>query len=270
MFIERYLHTACAISVGIRSDLPPHIQEVAAKLTPNGVCKSFNPPPEDILSELDLVLQNQDIRVSGLKKELGITRADIMIYFASFVDVHKLPEVNKFSEFTPLAIRVIEQIEQVAKKWRRSLSVGEQLRIALGETKNDLTRAVLVLAIGTRAMARGVDNRVLVNTKIDRRRMEDWKAYIKPFGFAEGLLEDPAGDTYHFWHGVLAGMSRQEEVDPIGIRFFKQLVCDLIYENTALATELLRHKVCRKDGKTHEMVDRVGYEVGRAFMALKN
>ncbi|OGM21140.1 hypothetical protein A2714_04885 [Candidatus Woesebacteria bacterium RIFCSPHIGHO2_01_FULL_38_9] len=267
MSVERYLNVPVAVGIGAACDLPTLTYEVGSHLASQTECHGFNPLPEDILSDFDLKISKREgVRASGLKRDFGITRADIMIYFASFVDVHRLPEVDKLLKFEPESVKLIENVEQLAKNGS-PLSLSEQLEVALDETDNDITKAVLALAIGTRAMARGVDNRLISSTQIDKDRMENWKDCVKAFGNADEL-EDSAGDTYHFWHGVLTGMSRQEAVDPAPICRAKQSLCDFIYNRTALATEFFRHRVYGKNGNTHELVDRLGYEVGRAFMGI--
>ncbi len=266
MSVERYFKVPVAVGIGVSCDLPPLTYEVGGHLVSQSECHGFNPLPEDILSDLDLKISKREgIRASGLKKDLGITRSDIMIYFASFVDVHDLPEVDKFLIFEPESVNLIETVEDLAKNG--PLSLAEQLDIALDRTDNDITKAVLALAIGTRAIARGVDNRLISSTQIDKDRMENWKGCIKAFGNSEEL-EDSAGDTYHFWHGVLTGMSRQEKVDIAPICRAKQSLCDFIYNRTASATEFFRHRVYGKKGNRHEIVDRLGYEVGRALMGI--
>lgn len=268
MIAERYLDVLSSVFTGARGDLSIIGQEMASNLTPKAECRGFNALPEDILPSLDLVIRRHSgAKVSGLKGDLGVAKAEIMVYFASFADMHNLPEVDKFSRFAPESVRVVEMIEQRAEKSNNPLSLGQQLEIALGVTNGDVTKAVLALAIGTRAMARSEDRRIVDGLEISRERIKNWKKCVKAFGYGEGQ-EDTAGDTYHFWHGVLAGMSREEKIDTKTICRVKQFFCDLIYTNTAKATEILRHKLFRKEGETHWVADIVGYNLGRAFMQM--
>lgn len=268
MLGERYLNVLRSVLAGATSDLSTIGQGMANCLTPKAECRGFNALPEDILSSLVSVMRKHPgAKVSGLKGVWGIARADIMVYFASFADMHNLPEVDKFSRFAPESVRVVEMIERRAKEFNKPLSLDQQLEIALDVTNGDFTKAVLALAIGTRVMARSEDKRIVDDLEISRERMENWKKCVKAFGYGEGQ-EDTAGDTYHFWHGVLAGMSREEEIDTEIVRLGKQFFCDLIYTNTANATEILRHNLFRKEGKTHWVLDMLGYNVGRAFMQM--
>lgn len=64
-----------------------------------------------------------------------------------------------------------------------------------------------------------------------RNRLWEWKRRVSNFGI-NGQVENSAGDTYHFWHAVLAGItgiSREEDTDSPPARIVKQIICDLTY-----------------------------------------
>lgn len=269
MAIERYFDLPVVVLSGARGNLPEKQQEIAMKLTPQESCRSFNTLPECILGELDDTLKNnaQEIKITTLKKDLGFSRAEVMEYIGSFSDFHKLKAVEKFSNYSKLGQRIVEEIENTYKETNSSLALSDQLGVALQEADGDLTKAVLGLSLGARAMARGADIRLLPDLEITEDRMLNWKNCIKAFGLGEGW-EDTAGDNYHFWHAVLSGMSRQEKTDFFPFRVTKQQVCDFIYERTAWATNFLRYKLCKKEGNTHETIAKLGYSIGRAFMGL--
>ncbi len=267
MIVERYKRIPISIVSGMRADLESNKQELAQVLLSKDNCRGFNLLPENVLDQVMSVLEKRKVRFQGLKKDFGISRSLILLYFASFSDFHNLRDVEQLSEFARKSIEVIENIEKESRSKNSPLDLVKQLEIALESCDNNLVEAVLALAIGTRAMARGADSRILPNYPINKERIKNWKTCLKAFGWNDDL-QDPAGDTYHFWNCVLAGISSNEKVDPWLVRLFKQGICEIIYKNTSLATEVLRYKICGKKGKIHPEVDYLGYEIGKALIYL--
>ena len=265
--LRRYPNALIATVMGVSYELPKNRKAIAAIGVVDS--KSYNPLPEDVLAEIDKVIQGYpSTYCPGLKRDFGIARAEVITFFVNFADAHNV-SVEKFSRYAPVVTKWVGRVETMSRDIIEPLPISRQMGIALEETQGNITEAVLVLAIGSRAMARGVDTRIVPGLVITDERMLNWKKCVRAFGY-ENKHNDPPGDTYHLWHGVLAGMSRQEEVDSRLACAAKQGVCDFVYHKTALATVLFRYRIWGKEGKTHEKMDRLGYEVGRAIVGINS
>jgi hypothetical protein len=266
--LGRYFNVVAAIGSGAIGHLAKVNSEISEIKIPQRECHSFNPQVGEMLDELNSVIQKQDnLRVSNLKGDLGLSRASIMAYYSTFTGWENIPDMDIFRSQKFASVKVIEEIESKYEESGSPLSTKDQLEIALRIAEGDLTKAVLLLAISSREMARGEDVILSPDLQLTKARMLSWKKCIKAYGYAD-KYEDTAGDNYHFWHGVLAGMSREEEVDSGLSREVKQYLCDAIYPNAATAVLLLRYKLMRKKGEGHRVIDRMGYEIGRAFWEL--
>lgn len=261
---HRYINVIEAIYSGITS--PSDIVNVKIG---QKECKKYNPPPEDLLSEICGVLESRsNIKLTLLKADLGISRADLMTLYASFTDYHNIEKVNIFLPYVDGSVNLIQKINSEFGKNKSPLGISEQLNLALDLSGNDITSAVIHLSLATRMVARKSDNRIL-SVSLSKEDVFQWKLKLTPFGYGE-ICEDALGDTYHFWFAVFAGISREEESEFGAINKAKQFLCDFIYPNTASATEILRHKIYLgiNSWNTHEIVDRLGYHVGRALVGL--
>ncbi len=185
----------------------------------------------------------------------------------SFADHHNLEEVEKFSVFSDGALKVINAIKNEFNKTNLSVGIGRQLELALDVSEDNLTLAILYLALGTRAIARGLDHRLFKDAqqKTKNKIPESFRNVVRAFGYGEEG-EDPQGDTYHFWHGVVAGLSREEEADPFLIREIKGRCLDWIYTNSANTVSFFRDRlILKRKLDNHRTVDLLGYSVGRAI-----
>lgn len=266
---QRYVNVPRAILSGVTSGVDEEKRKIIDFKISNIYCEGFNPGLIDVLPQLCEVIGRYDnISMSCLKRDLGITKSDIMIYFACFANDHHLKEVDKFITFVPDSLQFIDEVFKHHDTFKTTVGIRKQLDISLNISKGDLTKAIILLALGTREMARVSDGRMF-GKSIDMETVFKWKTTIKAFGYDDND-QDATGDTYHFWHAVLAGISREEDVDYFITKKIKQVVCDFVYPNTAIATDLLRNKLYLgiKEWNTHEVLDKLGYSVGRTFVSF--
>jgi hypothetical protein len=266
---RRYFNALKAIYSGVTSPADAEFKNVVDTHIPQTECSKYNPPLEEVLPEIVRVIESQqNIKMPRLKGDMGISRADAMTLYASFTDHHNIDKIDKFKPHLTVANTLIKEIENQFSKTNSPLGISEQLNMALNFSSGDITLAVLNLSLASRMVARNLDSRLL-NIKLSEEEIFYWKHLFAPFGYGK-KSEDPAGDTYHFWFAMLAGISREEKFDLVGVNNVKQLICDLIYPNTAWACEVVRHRLYlgMKTWATHEVLDRIGYETGRALVGI--
>jgi len=231
---------------------------------PKGDALSYNPEFENILDELEGVLSKRNCSVTPIKGNLMLPRSVLLACYMCFADENYLSYVEQLKPFSEGALNTLESIEEVSELSGRPAGIAQQLELALDQSGNDISLAVIYLTLGTRAIARGLDSKIL-GQKISMERLLSWKTKVRPFGY-NLTSEDPPGDTYHFWNNVLAGLSRDEKVDYVITRNLKRAICDFIYINAAYAVGLLRNSVVlNRVLDTHASIDSLGYSVGRAL-----
>ena len=264
--IDRYTKAAGAIIKGITSPADAEFRQIVNTRLLQSEFGRFNPLPEDTLSEIAGTLKlRSGVTLSRLRNDLGIGRSEIMTLYGSFSDHHQIDRVEVFLPYAKGAKSLIEKMESRFKMDGVAFGISEQLNMALDISGNELTSAVLYLSLATRMLARNLDSRIL-GIKFSNQEIYLWKHRFLPFGY-ETDPEDTSGDIYHFWFNVLAGISREEEYGSDGGNRLKQFVCDITYPKTAMWSERLRHNLFLgvASWNTHEMIDRVGYNVGRAL-----
>jgi hypothetical protein len=263
---RRYPNVVRAVFCGVRSSVGPEQRKIIDDKVKTAGRKDFNPLPEDVLGIITSVADGfSNLTASGLKKDLRITRSETMAFYVCFTDDNNLSEITVFSKFAGLSLLAISKIKDSSDN-AGTVGLDEQFRIGLEVAGGDLTKAAILLAMGTRLMARNCDKR-LFKCQITQEDIWKWKSILKPFGWSKNSEEDIAGDTYHFWCSFLAGVSCEEKVDPLIFQTAKRSLCDLIYPNTAWVTENIRHRLYLKmdTWNTHELPDRVGFYAGRAL-----
>ncbi|HUC94772.1 MAG TPA: hypothetical protein VMR19_02130 [Candidatus Saccharimonadales bacterium] len=267
--LDRYKKVIKSVYKGITSPADDNFKKIVDTRPPPFEHIKYNPLPEEILPEIIQSLESeQNIKLSGLKSDLGISRSEIMILYASFTDHHDIDRVGVFRPYVEGAMSLINIIEKMFRESEIPMGISEQLEMAMGISEGDISPAVISLSLATRMIARNSDFRIL-GTRLSDESVYSLKRAFAPFGYGRGL-EDATGDTYHFWFGTLAGISREENLDVGIVNSAKQLVCDVIYPYTAQASEILRHKLYlgMPTWNTHETVDRVGYQIGRALVNI--
>lgn len=228
--------------------------------------KDYNPDPDSLLAEM-LTVMNEfgKVEPTKFKGDLGIRKLAYMQFVVAFADQYSLP-IDPNIVNAEQCISLINSLENESKTKNSTITVPEQLKIALQITKGKMAEAILALTISTRYMARGYDTKILPNIPLDHDRVDRWKRVVAPFGY-QNHDNDPSGDTYHFWESVAAGLSVQESKHRKNVyESVSGEVCDWIYDQTAAATELLRYKVFSKEGDTHGTIDILGKEVGKAIL----
>lgn len=256
---RRYPFVVGSILAGARTPYPHELQRIAdIDLQSDRKLKS----PEIVIEEVAAVPNEFPNHIFvPYRAGMGLTRSDILVYFSSFADSHRLPLNGAFTQMSDHLIQLVTSIEHQKDNLDTPLGLQDQLRLALEQTEGNSAEAVLALAIGTRLMARAYDTRIASGLVLNRRRQFNWKHCVAPLSVL-GETNDPAGDTYHYWHGVLAGLSSSEKEHPYMIGDSKNTVCSLLYAQTAGATQFLRYGISSRKGRTHSSADRLGFQTG--------
>jgi len=233
---------------------PPDYQKYGKKIW-------YNPPPETILEEITRIIKEKN-----LSFPISIKKRDILNYFVAFADQHAFPLHPSLTSYTPKCKELLGKILDASLKLQRPITIPEQLKIATETFPNlNLLEIIIVLAHTSRVAARNCDSRIGI--KVTKSEMEEWKTAVSPFGYTKNTLNDPAGDTYHFWGAVLAGISvRTKRIK--GTNLYEEItgeVLELFYRQTAPLTNLIRYKIFKHAGLTHDTIDILGFEIGQAL-----
>ncbi len=182
MSVDSIRHYGVAFSnliPGARVPYPDRLLEITDRRPTVAVRRCLEPE-----KTLDLVvdtLRTKRPSYSGLKADLGITKADVLAYRASFSDMAGVQISPQIASNSAIAKLTIESIERQSQITENTLDVDEQLKLALEASGNDLARAVLGLAVGTRHMARAMDRKVMPpDFELDESRMVGWKRGLAP------------------------------------------------------------------------------------------
>jgi hypothetical protein len=222
----------------------------------------YNPSPDSMLEEISRVLKQEATSVSPKPPE---KKRHVFNFIVAFADQHTSPLHSSFN-IPHQGKEFLEKILDVSRQNQRPLTIPEQLEIAIKAfPDNNFTETIILLAVTSRAAARNYDSRIGI--KVTPPEMEEWKTAVAPFGYNENTLNDPAGDTYHFWEGVLAGISvriKREENTTLYEEITGRIL-ETLYRQTAPLTNLIRYKICTHEGKPHDTIDILGLETGQAL-----
>ena len=233
---------------------PPDCQKYGKKVF-------YNPPPDLMLEEICRVLKQKTTPKSLKPPD---RKRHVFNFFVAFADQHTHPLHPSFN--IPQGRQLLEKILDTSRQLQRPLAVPEQLKIALETfSDNNLTEIIILLAVTSRAAARNYDSRIGI--KVSTSEIKEWKTAVASFAYSENTLGDPAGDTYHFWAGVLAGISvRIKRIN--GANPYEEItsrILENIYRHTADLTDLIRHKIFKHGGAPHDTIDVLGFEIGQAL-----
>ncbi len=260
--VEKGLNLTTAVLRGASQDYP-----YSGTIYHNKEGKSFrlaNPPPENILDEIYPNIKSGQF--TPLKFGLGIPKSEILIFHVAFSDQHSVPFSTGITSIAESCHKLINQFETMFNSsGKRPISIPEQLAFAMNMQNNNISKSIIALAIGTRAIARGYDRRLVPNLQITPERIKNWQNVVAPFGY-DFPKEDPAGDTYHFWSSVLLGLSASEK-DGVYNKITGDLT-EFLARQTATATRAFRYNLFGKEGKTHEIADILGFETGKAIAQM--
>jgi len=260
--VEKGLNLSIATLKGASQEYP-----YSDTIYSNREVKKFrlaNPYPENILDEIYPIIKSGQF--TPLKFGLGIPKSEILIFHVAFSDQHKVPFSTGIASIAGSCHKLINQFETMFNSSeKRPISVREQLEIAMNMQNNNISKSIIALAIGTRAIARGCDRRLVPNLQITPERIKNWQNVVAPFG-DDFHKEDSAGDTYHFWSSVLLGISASEK-DGVYNKITGNLT-EFLARQTATATIAFRYNLFRKEGKTHELADILGFETGKAIAQI--
>jgi hypothetical protein len=259
--IEKGLNIAQTVAHGASRDYPyNHL----IRQRPESY-RISNPTPENTLDDLLGVINKDGASLKPFKSQLGIDKTEILKFYVAFADQHYLPFSENLTRLLNQTGKLVSTIEDDSRNKVRPITITEQLNIALKFFKGDLSKALINLAVGTRAVARGCDTRLVPQIPTPPSRILNWQKVAAPFGFSPHD-EDPAGDTYHFWEAMVLAISACER-DGF-YNHFTGSIAELMGRITPEATEILRYKICKKEGKTHPEADILGFEIGKALALI--
>lgn len=263
MLVEKALSIGETVFCATSNAYPPELQRIVYRTEK---IVFYNCSPENILDDLFRVLkQRPDVRFTPLKAGFGISKAEILRFYAAFSDQHNQLFSQQFIERIGNVETLVSLLEEKSRQTGRSLLLSEQLSLALDYSRRDVSLAVLKLSVATRAIARGFDTRIAPNLELSRERIANWQNVVAALNLNQNL-EDSAGDTYHFWNAVLLGISANERTGVYGKMTGKFV--EITARMAPLAAEILRYRICGHPGQIHPEVDYVGYEVGKAIVLL--
>ena len=240
----------------------------------------YNAYPEDLYGKIVEVVKKaetgREISVYKLKDESGVSKRDVLYFYSAFSDQSEIlpPEGLVLRDS---ALKVGERIISESRDSGRSVTIPQQLEIALEVCGGNLTDSLVSLALISRQMARGCDGKILGELQGNiAQKMVEWKRSVSAFGFQDSDdpqesddkqdSDDTAGDNYHFWTAVIAGFSVEEGLISVDrIERYKAMFGKYLYENVDKFTNIIRYKVMGRTGETHEAIDRLGFETGRAI-----
>lgn len=275
-FANKFLVLVRTLPKGIKVQYPPYLETIAHE--PYISPRAFPNPDEQELS----VFFNKFAKHPDIKNNKGalytlswdrlvFSKGRYLTTAVSFSDQHKENTCHEMLN-PPLARKYVDNVRNSSNNLDRQLTLTEQFAIALeltkitsGKNETGFSYKVLDAAViahaGSRAIARNWDASAdpdhLSFTKEEFCQWRDCVSTFEPF---TGEYGDPPGDTYHFWQNFVAGLTSKTKV-----RSHDKLlnpVYEQIYQSTAIATELLRHKLASQNGQIHKEADRLGYKMG--------
>lgn len=221
----------------------------------------YNPLPEIILEEITEIIKEKK-----LSFPISVKKRDVFNYFTAFADQHTFPLHPFLISYSSQCKELLRKISSTSSQLKRPITISEQLKIATEAFPVfNLLEIIIALANTNRAAARNYDSRIGIT--VTQFEMEEWKTVVAPFGYNQNTLNDPAGDTYHFWAAVLAGISvRIKRIN--GANPYEEItgrILETIYRKTAILTNLIRYKVFKHEGNPHDTIDVLGFEIGQAL-----
>jgi len=257
----RFITLPVAIYTGMNREYPERLKEAIVPIeqeTPR-----YNPDPDILLDEFVRQLSTR----SGVSLGEPPRKADSLAFNANFSDMHGSPltietRINQMGA-NDLAKEIITNAQH-----QGPLTVQEQLSSAMDIFDNNLADAGIHLGVVTRHMARGQDKR-LFQRIVTPQDIATWQQSVAGFAYSDTSLDDPAGDTYHFWEAYIMGLSRGAH----SVHTYGKLtgyVNDVLADNVARATDILRYKLRGRTGYSHGTIDILGYHLGRATWEIFN
>jgi len=255
--VNRYVLFPACVVYGATASYPTKLQEgIYDAPEAVKVYSDYSLEPEQIMSEILDVLQRHKIALGE-----PLQKARALAFHAAFSDSHSLPLGIKLDKRKAQAL-----VTNVISRFRKTgepVGIPQMLNVALDISKDNLAEATTYLAVTTRHVARAQDNRLLA-IEVNRSLMEKWKeATYCSATYSNLYVDNPAGDIYHFFGGMLIGIAREKSEDTIYGRFTGK-ICDEICARIPDVTSALRYKIVGHEGGVHG-TDILGYETGRAL-----
>lgn len=200
-----------------------------------------------------------------LKKDVLPSRGRFLLTWMALLDQHKL-DIDK-AVFPVIGAReFVSEVIDVSDSKKRQLTVLEQFEIAMRYGENQFLRSLLLAHSGSRAIARGSDSRAGFSFTL--RDLQKWEHCIGYFPYSLDGYGDPAGDTYHFWGQIIAGILATRTKN-IADHFWKP-VYSLLFPNTSFFVKTFRKPEhnAPSDIFYHQVIDRVGFDIGKKLGIL--
>lgn len=223
-----------------------------------------NPYPNQI--EIGIMTATNKLHTGvGVEKDVIPSRGRFLLTWMAFLDQHLL-DIDQTIFRTPEARNFVEEVIDTSDSKGRQVTVLEQFQIAMRQGENQFMRSLLLAHSGSRAIARGSDNRASFPYVL--KDLQKWEDCVGYFPYSLDGYGDPAGDTYHFWGQVVAGILATRTKN-LADHLWRP-VYNLLFPNSAFFVKTLRsaeHNV-PNDIFFHQAIDRVGFDIGKKLSVL--
>ncbi len=199
------------------------------------------------------------------KKDILPSRGRFLLTWMAFLDQHQL-DVDDTIFRTPEARNFVEEVIDTSDSKGRQITVLEQFEIAMRQGKNQFVRSLLLAHSGSRAIARGSDNRA--SFPYELKDLQKWEQCVGYFPYSLDGYGDPAGDTYHFWGQIIAGILATRTKN-LADHLWRP-VYSLLFPNSSFFVKILRKAEynATNDIFFHQAIDRVGFDIGKRLSVL--
>lgn len=255
-----------AAITGASTTIPPNLERhyhTHPNLDPNHL--NHHPYPEDILPLISQTISDLKPHITQ-PESLDIHKTHILLFYWNFSDTQKSNLLPEFFHQPNQSHQLEQAFLGHFLSTHEPLGLHPQLQLALEITDNHLVEALYLLALTTRAKARGLDTTLAPYLDITPQGIRKWQNILKLFDYDPTLEQqkDPAGDTYHFWGAVFAGCATNLFPHNPYHQLTKS-IANFSYQHTQTITQILRHQLARKPGTTHSTIDLLGFSIGLAL-----
>ncbi|GEM_PF-5287001 len=220
----------------------------------------YNPPWEELEKQ---ILASTASALHQPPSELGLTKANTLALIMAFTDTHEnhFPAAFINNEILP----VVSSILNLANNEDRTVTVPEQFQLILEQSRNNVLLALMRATLVNRVMARAWDAKLVLGFKPTNDLMGYWRKAISPFE----NYSDPPGDTYHLYEAALLGYVSTYQPENL-YHTLTAGFAGFLLRYTPEITEILRHKLAGRNGKTHGDIDSIGFNLGQKIAATRN
>lgn len=223
-----------------------------------------NPDPDQI--EVGIIIKTNKLRTGvGTEKDIIPSRGRFLLIWMALLDQHRLG-IDQTIFRAPEARNFVEEVIDTSDSKGRQITVLEQFEIAMRQGENQFMRSLLLAHSGSRAIARGSDNRAGFSYVL--KDLQKWEHCVGYFPYSLDGYGDPAGDTYHFWGQIVAGILATR-IKNLADRLWSPTY-NLLFPNSSFFVKTLRKPEYNapNDIFFHQAIDRTGFNIGKKLCVL--